>query len=251
MIKIYNKKEKNFLEVFESFKEEVLDVEKIFELIDTLVEEMGVEKAREEFIQDSMEDLDNFARDKKFDDIFHLTADEVFHQDDEDKIDNIIDFIKYYKSDVKRTTLAELFKILLEGLEKKSDCLPVEILGEFFDNTNRRFTLVNLTLKEFLEKCDVEELKIYQNTLDIVIRNLTVDKEENCLFDEDEQRYILRVWIGEGDYLYFKFTEEEINIKMDRIEKSEYYLADNNFRDYNYIFKIRDFELHFQISDRN
>lgn len=92
---------------------------------------------------------------------------------------------------------------------------------------------------------------IPQNTLDIVIRNLTVDKEENCLFDEDEQRYILRVWIGEGDYLYFKFTEEEINIKMDRIEKSEYYLADNNFRDYNYIFKIRDFELHFQISDRN
>ncbi|WP_448821963.1 hypothetical protein [Cetobacterium sp.] len=226
-------------------------MEKTFEFIDTLVEEMGVEKAREEFIQVSMGELDNFARNKKFDDVFHLTADEVFHQDDEDKIDNIIDFINYHKYTVKGTTLAELFEILLEGLKKKSDCLPAEILGEFFDNANRRFTLANLTLKEFLEKCDVEELKIYQNTLDIVIRNLTVDEEENCLFNEDEQRYILRVWIGEGDYLYFKFTEDEINIKMDRIEKSEYHLADKNFRDYNYIFKIRDFELYFQISDRD
>ena len=37
-------------------------MEKTLEYIDTLVEEYGLEKAKEEFINSSMEDLDNFAK---------------------------------------------------------------------------------------------------------------------------------------------------------------------------------------------
>jgi hypothetical protein len=223
-------------------------MEKTLEYIDTLVEEYGLEKAKEEFINSSMEDLDNFARTKKYDDVFHLTANEYIADTRIEEIDDTRKFIQYYKSETNGI-LKELFNIIFDNMRENKNLLPAEILGEFFDHANKRFDLAKLTLKEFLEKCDVEELKIYQKTLDIVIRNLSVDEEENCLFDDEEQKYILRVWIGEGDYLYFKFTEDEINTKMDRTEKSEYYLADKSFRDYNYIFKIRDMELSFQIEE--
>lgn len=222
-------------------------MKKTVEFIENLVKEIGIEKAREEYINSSMEDLDNFAKDKGFDEVFHLTANEYISNTEIEEIDNTRKFIQYYRSKTNGE-LRELFDILLDDMRVNPSLLPAEILGKFFDKITKNHLRKGLTFKEFLANYEIEELKVYFKSLDIVIRELAVDEEERLTFDEEEQKYILRIWVGEGGYLYFKFTKDEIYTKIDRVEESEYFDAES-FRDYNYIFKIGDLELSFQIKE--
>ncbi len=222
-------------------------MKKTIEFIENLVKEIGIENAREEYINSSMEDLDNFAKDKGFDEVFHLTFGEYIPDTEIDEIDDTRKFIQYYRSQTNGE-LRELFDILLDDMRVNQNLLPAEILGKFFDKITKNYLRKGLTFKEFLANYEIEELKVYFKSLDIVIRELAVDEEERLTFAEEEQKYILRIWVGEGGYLYFKFTKDEIYTKIDRVEESEYFDAES-FRDYNYIFKIGDLELFFQIKE--
>lgn len=100
----------------------------------------------------------------------------------------------------------------------------------------------NTTLEKFIQNYKIEEFKLKSSILDITCRDLEYG---TGIFPEDDI-YILRISIdGEND-LYFKLKKEDLETKISNIEKSEYY---SSFEDYEYIFKIGELELRFQIEE--
>ena len=97
--------------------------------INTVIEEFGKEEAREVFISDFMERLDNLAKKHGKDEVFHLTADEVSCDDE-----NVLDFLNELDIiSVSDKALQEILRYLNLKMEFERDMLPAELIGELYD----------------------------------------------------------------------------------------------------------------------
>lgn len=97
--------------------------------IDTVVEEFGKEEAREVFVEDFMERLDELSAKCGYTEIFHLTADEVGCNDE-----NVLDFLKELDiNSVEDKALQEVLRYLDLKMEFERDMLPAELLGELYN----------------------------------------------------------------------------------------------------------------------
>lgn len=97
--------------------------------INTVIEEFGKEEAREVFISDFMERLDNLAKKHGRDEVFHLTADEVGCNDE-----NVLDFLNELDIiSVSDKALQEILRYLNLKMEFERDMLPAELIGELYD----------------------------------------------------------------------------------------------------------------------
>ena len=97
--------------------------------INTVIEEFGKEEAREVFISDFMERLDNLAKKHGKDEVFHLTADEVSCDDE-----NVLDFLNELDIiSVSDKALQEVLRYLNLKMEFERDMLPAELIGELYD----------------------------------------------------------------------------------------------------------------------
>lgn len=97
--------------------------------IDTVVEEYGKEEAREVFVEDFMERLDELSAKYGYTEIFHLTADEVGCNDE-----NVLDFLKKLDiNSVEDKALQEVLRYLDLKMEFERDMLPAELIGELYN----------------------------------------------------------------------------------------------------------------------
>ena len=97
--------------------------------IDTVVEEYGKEEAREVFVEDFMERLDELSAKCGYTEIFHLTADEVGCNDE-----NVLDFLKKLDiNSVEDKALQEVLRYLDLKMEFERDMLPAELIGELYN----------------------------------------------------------------------------------------------------------------------
>ena len=97
--------------------------------IDTVVEEYGKEEAREVFISDFMERLDELSKKHDYIEIFHYTADEVSYDDK-----NVLDFLNELDIiSVSDKALQEVLRYLNLKMEFERDMLPAELIGELYD----------------------------------------------------------------------------------------------------------------------
>lgn len=103
-----------------------MDYEKNTEYIKTLILELGREKAKEEYLESIIYDLDKLGKKYGLDDIFHLTADEITN--------SIItlEFIQEHKKEVQGT-VKELLEYLEETMKKENNKYPYELFSDFFD----------------------------------------------------------------------------------------------------------------------
>ena len=103
--------------------------ENVKKFIDTVVEEFGKEEAREVFISDFMERLDELSAKCGYTEIFHLTADEVGCNDE-----NVLDFLKKLDiNSVEDKALQEVLRYLDLKMEFERDMLPAELIGELYN----------------------------------------------------------------------------------------------------------------------
>lgn len=103
--------------------------ENVKKFIDTVVEEFGKEEAREVFISDFMERLDELSAKCGYTEIFHLTADEVGCKDE-----NVLDFLNELDIiSVSDKALQEILRYLNLKMEFERDMLPAELIGELYD----------------------------------------------------------------------------------------------------------------------
>lgn len=97
--------------------------------IDTVVEEYGKDEAREVFIEDFMERLDELSKKHDYIEIFHYTADEVSYDDK-----NVLDFLNELDIiSVSDEALQEILRYLNLKMEFERDMLPAELIGELYD----------------------------------------------------------------------------------------------------------------------
>lgn len=97
--------------------------------IDTVVEEYGKDEAREVFVDDFMERLDELSKKHDYIEIFHYTADEVSYDDK-----NVLDFLNELDIiSVSDKALQEVLRYLNLKMEFERDKLPAELIGELYD----------------------------------------------------------------------------------------------------------------------
>ncbi|MFR3342558.1 MAG: hypothetical protein ACLTTE_07790 [Clostridia bacterium] len=97
--------------------------------IDTVVEEYGKDEAREVFVDDFMERLDELSKKHDYIEIFHYTADEVSYDDK-----NVLDFLNELDIiSVSDKALQEVLRYLNLKMEFERDMLPAELIGELYD----------------------------------------------------------------------------------------------------------------------
>lgn len=92
-------------------------MKKNIEYIKTLILELGREKAKEEYLESIIYDLDN---------IFHLTADEITNSI------TTLEFIQEHKKEVQGM-VKELLEYLEEIMKKEKNKYPYELFSDFFD----------------------------------------------------------------------------------------------------------------------
>lgn len=103
-----------------------MDYEKNTEYIKTLILELGREKAKEEYLESIIYDLDKLGKKYGLDDIFHLTADEITNSI------TTLEFIQEHKKEVQGT-VKELLEYLEETMKKENNKYPYELFSDFFD----------------------------------------------------------------------------------------------------------------------
>lgn len=97
--------------------------------IDTVVEEYGKDEAREVFVDDFMERLDELSKKHDYIEIFHYTADEVSYDDK-----NVLNFLNELDIiSVSDKALQEVLRYLNLKMEFERDMLPAELIGELYD----------------------------------------------------------------------------------------------------------------------
>lgn len=102
---------------------------KVKKFLDTVVEEFGKEKAREVFVEDFMERLDELSAKYDYIEIFHYTANEVSYDNK-----NVLDFLNELDIiSVSDNSLKEVLKYLDLKMEFERDILPAELIGELYD----------------------------------------------------------------------------------------------------------------------
>lgn len=102
-----------------------------------------------------------------------------------------------------------------------------------------------MILKNFLEvrKKEIEEIIVTSEFCDIKLEEVRV---ESFNFDKKLQIYILKIRIPSNNFLHFKFSELEVESRIENI--IEY--SDGYYKDYEYIFKVGSFEFRFIISEK-
>lgn len=104
-----------------------MSYEKNIEYIKTLISELGKEKAKEEYLESIIYDLDILGKKHASDDIFHLTANEITNSI------TTLEFIQEHKEETQGT-VKEILEYLEEIMQEEKNKYPYELLGEFFDN---------------------------------------------------------------------------------------------------------------------
>lgn len=106
----------------------------ILKFIDTVVEEYGKEEAREVFINDIMERLDELAKKHDKEDMFHLTANEFQDYDEFGEPYGVMEFLSELDiNSVEDKALQEVLNFLNLKMEFVKDQLPAELIGELYD----------------------------------------------------------------------------------------------------------------------
>lgn len=107
---------------------------KLKKFIDTVVEEYGKEEAREVFISDIMERLDELAKKYDKEDMFHLTANEFQDYDEFGEPYGVMEFLSELDiNSVEDKALQEVLNFLNLKMEFVKDQLPAELIGELYD----------------------------------------------------------------------------------------------------------------------
>lgn len=107
---------------------------KLKKFIDTVVEEYGKEEAREVFISDFMERLDELAKKYDKEDMFHLTANEFQDYDEFGEPYGVMEFLSELDiNSVEDKALQEVLNFLNLKMEFVKDQLPAELIGELYD----------------------------------------------------------------------------------------------------------------------
>lgn len=103
---------------------------KVKSFMNMLIKEYGHTQSKEIFINECMEELDKFGKKYGFEEIFHLTADEVDCEGN-----NIIDFLNSIDfGEVRDDKLKEILKYLSETMEEDKNKLPRELLKDLSNN---------------------------------------------------------------------------------------------------------------------
>ena len=107
---------------------------KLKKFIDTVVEEYGKEEAREVFISDIMERLDELAKKYDKEDMFHLTANEFQDYDEFGEPYGVMEFLSELDiNSVEDKALQEVLNFLNLKMEFVKNQLPAELIGELYD----------------------------------------------------------------------------------------------------------------------
>lgn len=104
-----------------------MSYEKNIEYIKSLISELGKEKAKEEYLESIIYDLDILGKKYAIDDIFHLTANEITNSI------TTLEFIQEHKEKTQGI-VKEILEYLEEIMQEEKNKYPYELLGEFFDN---------------------------------------------------------------------------------------------------------------------